>query len=104
MLDQFQPSCPHCQSPSTIANNQAPQAAEFMCRCVPMCQEWQPLVLRCSAAARHLTRWHAQVSLSQPDFWAAVDSTGHASREEAWLGGLAEVGPVGPKMKLQYNT
>lgn len=31
------------------------------------------------------------VTLSQPEFWCAEDSTGHASRQQAWFGGLAEV-------------
>ena len=35
-----------------------------------------------------------QVDLSQPDFWAAVDSTGHGSRAAAWLGGFTEGAPA----------
>ena len=31
------------------------------------------------------------VTLSQPDFWCAADSTAKGTREQAWFGGLAEV-------------
>lgn len=36
------------------------------------------------------------MTLSQPDFWCAADSTAQGTRQQAWFGGLAEVRPPWP--------
>ena len=105
--------------PCTRPNaGQAASASCWRAGCTSRAQTW-PVQRKQTQGARSKTRqqcartatpWHlgsgfcpfpsaeaagaVQVDLSQPDFWAAVDSTGHASRTSAWLGGFTEARPA----------
>lgn len=64
--------------------------------CAALSTEHLPGLQASDALCSGLLSFHMvlpQVEVSQPDFWAAVDSTGHGSRASAWHGGFTEVSP-----------